>query len=144
MKERETKSFSILIKESIISELFKILNCKGNKKFRTEIITPSFFVSFWNQLSVFFPNRIICMFCHLYLNLVKIQVVINHARTHTHPHPARPRQKKVILTVTHPKKVTPTYTHPHPAKTRSHLPTSIHTQSKKVKLTLRNTFTLCI
>ena len=144
MKERETKSFSILIKESIISELFKILNCKGNKKFRTEIITPSFFVSFWNQLSIFFSNRIICMFCHLYLNLVKIQVVINHARTHTHPHPATPRQKKVILTVTHPKKVTPTYTHPHPAKTRSHLPTSIHTQSKKVKLTLRNTFALCI
>ena len=49
MKERETKSFSVLIKESIISKLFKILNRKGNigkKKFRAEIITPSSFVSF--------------------------------------------------------------------------------------------------
>ena len=48
MKKRE-KSFIIPIKESIISKLFKILNDKGNigkKKFRTEIITPSFFVSF--------------------------------------------------------------------------------------------------
>ena len=49
MKKRETKSFTISIKESIISKLFKILNQKGNigkKKFRTEIITPSFFASF--------------------------------------------------------------------------------------------------
>ena len=49
MKKRETKSFTIPIKESVISKLFKILNHKGdigNKKFRTEIITPSFIVSF--------------------------------------------------------------------------------------------------
>ena len=49
MKKRETKSFTIPIKESVISKLFKILNHKGDlgkKKFRTEIITPSFFVSF--------------------------------------------------------------------------------------------------
>ena len=34
-----------------------ILNYKGNidkKKFKAEIITPSFFVSFWNQLSALF------------------------------------------------------------------------------------------
>ena len=49
MKKRETKSFTIPIKESVISKLFKILNHKGDigkKKFRTEIITPPFFVSF--------------------------------------------------------------------------------------------------
>ena len=48
-KKRETKSFIIPIKEWIKSELFKILNHKGNirkKKFRTEISAPSFFVSF--------------------------------------------------------------------------------------------------
>ena len=42
-----------------------ILNYKGNidkKKFKTEIITPSFFVSFWNQLSALFFNRVICIF----------------------------------------------------------------------------------
>ena len=50
------KAFLIPIKKYIISKLFKILNHKGNigeKKFRTEIITP-FFVSFFSQLSVFF------------------------------------------------------------------------------------------
>ena len=49
MKKRETKSFIITIKESIINKLFKILNHKGNigkKKFRKEIITLPFFVSF--------------------------------------------------------------------------------------------------
>ena len=49
VKKCETKSFTIPIKDSIISKLFKILNNKGNigkKKFRTEIITLSFFVSF--------------------------------------------------------------------------------------------------
>ena len=49
MKKRETKSFIIPVKESIISKLFKTMNHKGKigkKKFRTEIITPSFFVSF--------------------------------------------------------------------------------------------------
>ena len=49
MKKREPKSFIIAIKESIISKLFKILNHKrkiGKKKFRTGIITLSFFVSF--------------------------------------------------------------------------------------------------
>ena len=43
MKKRERKSFTIPIKESIISKLLKILNHKDNidkKKFRTEIITP--------------------------------------------------------------------------------------------------------
>ena len=49
VKKRETKSFMIAIKESIISELFKILNYKrniGRKKFKTEITTSLFFVSF--------------------------------------------------------------------------------------------------
>ena len=47
--KRETKFFIIPIKESIMIALFKVLNHKGNirkKKFRAEIITPSFFVFF--------------------------------------------------------------------------------------------------
>ena len=51
MKKRETKSFRIPIKESIISKLFKIRqNLKGNigkKKFRAEIITLSFLFFFF-------------------------------------------------------------------------------------------------
>ena len=49
MKKRKTKSFIILLKESIINKLSKILNHEGNigkKKFlRTEIIL-SFFAFF--------------------------------------------------------------------------------------------------
>ena len=57
MKKCETKSFIILTKESIISKLFKIVNHKeniGNKKSRTETITPSVLASFQNELSVLF------------------------------------------------------------------------------------------
>ena len=50
MKKRKTKSFIILLKESIINKLSKILNHEGNigkKKFlRTEIIILSFFAFF--------------------------------------------------------------------------------------------------
>ena len=50
MKKRKTKSFIILLKESIINKLSKILNDEGNigkKKFlRTEIIILSFFAFF--------------------------------------------------------------------------------------------------
>ena len=63
MQKRETKSFTIPIKESIISKLFKILNHIGNigkKKFRAEIITPSFFVSFSSFLTESFVS-----FCSL-------------------------------------------------------------------------------
>ena len=73
MKKCETKSFmsfKIAIKESIISKFFKILNHKGNmgkKNFRTEIIT-TFFVSFWNQLIVFFLTKSFVCFCSLLKN----------------------------------------------------------------------------
>ena len=64
MKKRKTKSFIILLKESIINKLSKILNHEGNigkKKFlRTEIIILSFFA--FEIKYLFFSNRVICMF----------------------------------------------------------------------------------
>ena len=80
---------------------------------------------------MFFSNRIICMFCHLYLNLVKIQVVINRARTHTQSHPAKKRSHSPSPTQKRSYSPTPTHiqpkkghTHPHPltpSQKRSHL-----------------------
>ena len=70
MKKSKRKSFVKSINEFII-ELFKILHQRrniGKKKFRTEMLTSYFFVSFWNQLSII-SNRFISMFLFLIKNM---------------------------------------------------------------------------
>ena len=79
LRKRKTKSFIIPFKESIMSKLFKILNHKGDvrkKKFRTEIITPSFFVSLLKSTSSFLAKSFVC-FCSLLKYLFTTVLVAN-------------------------------------------------------------------